>query len=201
LSSFFQFHFYSLTRCSKFAGTKYLDFPFDRCYNNLMLNRKSRVERIKKNVNLFDYSACALSFNDDKNVNFVYRSLSNFGGKEFFVVGSPTWAKGATNGLQDFIKVHHFQDFSSFFKFIREETDYTPIAIEQSERAENIYSFEYPRKPLFIFGNESYGLNDEVLLNCSKVVEIPLYGNHPCANVGVCSGIVFYDFTKKLVSF
>jgi tRNA G18 (ribose-2'-O)-methylase SpoU len=163
-----------------------------------MRKRKTRVERLRNQAQPLDYSACALSLNDDKNIHLIYRSLSNFGGKEMFIVGGNNWDRGATNGVDNYLPVKHFNNFNQFFSYVKNETDYSLVAVEQSDKSQSILSFEFPKKPLFIFGNETYGLNDEVLLNVPSVLEIPIFGNHPCINVGVCSGIVFYEASNNL---
>lgn len=159
---------------------------------------KTRRDRIRNIVPLFPFSACCFALNDDKNVNLVYRSLANFGGKEMFIVGSQNWFRGATNGVEDVIPVHYFDTFSEFLKHVKEKTEYSLVSVEQSEKS--IYTNQlnfYPENSCFVFGNETSGLGDDVLLNSDLVVEIPMRGVHPCANVGVSSGIMFFDYINK----
>lgn len=156
----------------------------------------TRKDRIKSKVSkVYPFAACAMSVVDDINLNLIYRSLANFAGLEMFVVGPPNWHKGATNGLKDVVKVTHFQSINQFLRHMK-TTDYEMVAIEQSDKSVLLTEFEHPKKPCFVFGNETFGLGDDVLLNVDKVVEIPMDGYHPCLNVGVTSGIIFYDFCK-----
>lgn len=165
--------------------------------NFIPRGNKTRAQRIRTNVKQNSFSVCCMSLVNDINVNLVCRSLCNFAGIEMFIVGSNQWHKGATNGLKNVIKIHYFQDVNSFFQYIN-DTDYDLVAVEQSERSVSLNTFIHPKKPCFIFGAEDYGLTDDVLLNVKDVVEIPMDGYHPNGNVGVCSGIVFYDYVSKL---
>lgn len=156
-----------------------------------------RIDRIKKNVpKTYPFAVCAYSLQDDLNLNLIYRSLANFSGLEMFIVGAKTWRKGATNGLHDILKITYFQNTNQFLSHVK-KLDYNLIAIEQSNKSIMLNEFVYPKKPCFIFGNESYGLKDDLLLNVENVVEIPMNGFHPSANVGVAAGIIMYDYTTK----
>ena len=155
--------------------------------------RATRKERIRKVVKKFPFAACAFGLVNDINLNLVFRSLCNFGGIEFFVVGSDSWFRGATNGLEELVKVTHFKDCHAFLEHMK-ETDYELVAIEQSDNSVSLQDFNHTKKPCFIFGNETTGLKDDCLLSADAILEIPMEGYHPCLNVGVSSGIVFYDF-------
>lgn len=157
----------------------------------------TRTDRLRKDVMPLPFSAAAISLHTDKNLHIILRNLACFAGKEFFIIGADTWTKGATNGLEEFIKIRYFKDETLFFQYIK-NTNYSLIAIEQSDKSIMISDVKkYPKNPLFIFGNESFGLGDNILLNSNLIIEIPNPGWHPCLNVGVSSGIVFYDFMTK----
>lgn len=157
----------------------------------------TRKDRLKSKVKeSYPFAACAFSVQDDLNLNLIFRSLANFAGKEFFIIGAKSWHKGATNGLEDIIKITYFNTFNQFLQHIKTST-YELVAIEQSENSISIHEFKYPKQPCFIFGSESYGLTDDILLNVKNIVEIPMEGYHPCANVGCSAAITFYDFVSK----
>lgn len=157
----------------------------------------TRRDRHRADVTPLPFASAAISLHTDKNVHLIFRSLACMAGQEFFVIGADNWFKGATNGLDEFIKITQFRNESEFLDYIR-DSDYSLVAIEQSEKSVMINEIEeYPKNPLFMFGNESFGLGDNILLNSDLVIEIPNPGWHPCLNVGVSSGIVFYDFMTK----
>ena len=161
------------------------------------LNRKTRRERLRReNLTTFPFAVCAFSLINDLNIHLIYRTLSNLGGKEFFVIGSSSWFKGATNGVKEYLKITYFKHPEEFLEYIK-ETDYSLVAFEQSEKAECIYEVEYPKNPIFVFGNESYGIPEPVLLKADKIVEIPTYGVHKVFNVSITSSIAMFDYVKK----
>ena len=163
-----------------------------------MSRELTRRQRLVKNFSTHNFACAAISLDIDKNLHLIYRTLANFGGKEMFVVGSNQWFRGATNGVEDFIPVNHFSNMSQFLNHVRENTQYSIVAVEQHSRSQNIFNFKYPKNPLFIFGNENCGLNDEVLVKCENIVQIPMEGIHPCANVAMSAGMVVFDYIRSL---
>ena len=162
-----------------------------------MRRELTRRQRLVKNYKTYNFACAAISLDIDKNLHLIYRNLCNFGGKEMFVIGSNQWFRGATNGLEELIKVKYFPNISEFLDYVRNETDYSIVAVEQHSRSQNIFKFKYPKNPLFIFGNENCGLNDEILAKCENIIEIPMEGPHPCANVSSTASMVLFDYVRQ----
>lgn len=157
----------------------------------------TRKDRFRHDVESLPFSAGAISLFDDKNVHLVLRSLACFSGREFFVVGSNNFFPGAAKGLDELITIHHFRNVNEWLTYMRNETDYKIVAVEQSDRSVPINDVKYPEKPCFIFGNEGFGMGDDILINADQVIEIPMNGYHPCLNVGCSASVIFYDYVNK----
>ena len=74
------------------------------------------------------------------------------------------------------------------------------IAIEQVVGAELLNDFN-PLKGkdyVLIFGNEVKGVDQDVVNNCSTVLEIPQFGTKHSLNISVSTGVVVWDFWSKL---
>ena len=54
-----------------------------------------------------------------------------------------------------------------------------------------------PKDSILIFGNENDGLSKEMIENCDKMVAIEQFGSTRSVNVGVASGIIMYEFTRR----
>lgn len=55
-------------------------------------------------------------------------------------------------------------------------------------------------KVALVFGNEVYGVGQEVIDICDAVIEIPQFGTKHSLNVSVSIGIVMWEFVKASVS-
>ena len=79
---------------------------------------------------------------------------------------------------------------------------YTILAIEQCEGSIMLgdFSVEKGRKYAIVMGNEVKGVQQEVVNRCDGCIEIPQYGTKHSLNVSVTTGIVLWEFAKKMIS-
>lgn len=77
---------------------------------------------------------------------------------------------------------------------------YRIIAIEQADESKKINDFNPSEnsKIAIIFGNEVFGVDDEVMQICDECIEIPQYGTKHSLNVSVTAGIVIWNIFNKL---
>lgn len=67
------------------------------------------------------------------------------------------------------------------------------------ERADQIYSeIDYARPTAFILGGEGHGLHQNVRKHCDFLVRIPMAGAISSLNVSVATGIVLFDWRRKM---
>lgn len=78
-------------------------------------------------------------------------------------------------------------------------TGYKALAIEQTDDStwlEEVH-FEKNIKYCLVFGNEVFGVTDEVINICDERVEIPQFGTKHSFNISVSMGIVLWDYYLK----
>jgi len=76
---------------------------------------------------------------------------------------------------------------------------YKLIALEQAENSTLLQDFipDPEAKYAFIFGNEVFGVADEVISLVDTVVEIPQFGTKHSLNISVTVGVVLWDYLGK----
>jgi 23S rRNA (guanosine2251-2'-O)-methyltransferase len=81
--------------------------------------------------------------------------------------------------------------------------DYQLCALEQVDNAVMLNDFapEKGKKYVLIFGNEVFGVEEEVLKACDQVLEIPQLGTKHSLNISVSLGIAVWDLMVKLDQF
>jgi tRNA G18 (ribose-2'-O)-methylase SpoU len=74
------------------------------------------------------------------------------------------------------------------------------IAIEQAVSATmlNNLKTDQSKKYVLVFGNEVKGVDQDVVNNCTSVVEIPQFGTKHSLNISVSAGVVVWDLWQKL---
>ncbi len=77
---------------------------------------------------------------------------------------------------------------------------YAILSIEQTDKSIPLQEFEIDKegKYVLIFGNEVYGVSEEVIQFCDEAIEIPQFGTKHSFNVSVTGSIVLWDFFRRI---
>ncbi|AFK04190.1 tRNA/rRNA methyltransferase (SpoU) [Emticicia oligotrophica DSM 17448] len=78
--------------------------------------------------------------------------------------------------------------------------DYMVMAVEQVENSTMLNEFKpnADQKYAFVFGNEVFGVNQEVVELANNCIEIPQFGTKHSLNISVTVGIICWDFVSKV---
>lgn len=135
------------------------------------------------------------------NVGNIFRSADSFGTGELALCGitpHPPSIKidRTAMGTVDVMTWHYFEQTAQAIEFYRKR-GYKIYAMETVEGAtpfETITDFE---NTVFVFGNEEFGITEEMLALCDKVVEIGLVGSKNSINVANTFAVVAYKVMIK----
>lgn len=104
-------------------------------------------------------------------------------------------ALGATDSVD-------WQHFSTTYEAVTYAKDkgFKIVAVEQADQSVYLNQFlPEPNTPYaFIFGNEVFGVEDEVVEQADLCLEIPQYGTKHSLNISVSMGVVLWDVISKL---
>lgn len=74
---------------------------------------------------------------------------------------------------------------------------YYIVSVEQVKDSIMLNNFQKPEKPIaLVFGNEVYGVEQEIINQSDVVLEIPQYGTKHSLNVSVSIGIVLWELIR-----
>ena len=101
-------------------------------------------------------------------------------------------------GAQDSVDWEHKETVEKCIDELKKE-GYLIVAVEQADKSTSLLDFqiEAEAKYAFVFGNEVFGVNDEVVETADVVLEIPQYGTKHSLNISVSIGVVLWDFVSK----
>jgi len=100
-------------------------------------------------------------------------------------------------GAQKTVEWEHYAKTASLVKDLKQTGNYI-IGVEQTENATVLNDFELPKnKIVLIFGNEVFGINQDVIDLCDECIEIPQYGTKHSLNISISAGIVMWEIWKK----
>lgn len=79
---------------------------------------------------------------------------------------------------------------------------FTIVALEQTDASIPLqnFSFQQGRPYAFVFGNEMFGVADEVIALCDAAIEIPQFGTKHSLNVSVTVGIALWAYLQGVKS-
>ena len=108
-------------------------------------------------------------------------------------------------GAEESVEWQYYKDTLDAVHALQTE-GYTVYAVEQAhdsvtleEIAEQIVNGKWSNGKLaVILGHEVFGVQQEVIDNCSQCIEIPQYGTKHSMNVSVTAGIVMYRLASSL---
>lgn len=137
--------------------------------------------------------------NGDFNISTLLRNTNFFNLTECIYVGKRSWDRRGAVGTQNYTKLSYCESVDKFWQYV-EDNNYCPIGIENNVNYDikNLYNFDFPYNPLFIFGEECEGLSSETLDKCRYIVSIPDYGSVRSVNVGTASGIIMSEYRRQL---
>jgi 23S rRNA (guanosine2251-2'-O)-methyltransferase len=102
-------------------------------------------------------------------------------------------------GSTESVAWEHHENVVDLVKKLQAE-NYIVLAVEQVENSLKLNNFkpENNQKYAFVFGNEVFGVNQEVVELANNCLEIPQFGTKHSLNISVTVGIVCWDFVSKV---
>ena len=101
-------------------------------------------------------------------------------------------------GAQDTVEWEHAENILICIDQLK-RAGFRIIAVEQADESTSLLDFkiEENNRYAFVFGNEVFGVKDEVVQKADTVLEIPQYGTKHSLNISISIGVVLWDFLSK----
>lgn len=139
------------------------------------------------------------------NVGSIFRIAECFGISHLYLCGYTATpdqdklkkASMGTDELQPWSWEAHAKDRLESLK----REGYRIFALETSDTAKSMQGFEFPKEPTaLLFGNERFGIENNLLEYCDAVIEIPCQGRKNSLNVAVSLGVTCYEWRRQYLS-
>lgn len=124
-----------------------------------------------------------------ENLGVLWRSAQNLGASYIFTIGN-RYAKQAcdTHNAVKSMPYFHYDTFEDFFKNLPKGARL--VGVELDDRAEDLETFEHPRRCVYLLGAEDNGLSKQAIEKCHFLVK---FKSKKSLNVSVAGSIVLYD--------
>ena len=144
----------------------------------------------------------AWEFSSAQNLGALLRVCSNFGVQDVFFVGKEKdhkFSKIKRNATTSINKVNwKFVDANELWQQLPPTT--MKIAVETTSASTAIHQHNFKSikaSCCLFFGNETIGLENEVILKCDAAVHISMVGESLSMNVVQSASVVLYEMTKQ----
>lgn len=124
-----------------------------------------------------------------ENLGVLWRSAQNLGASFIFTIGN-RYAKQAcdTHNAVKSMPYFHYENFEDFFKNLPKGARL--VGVELDDTAEDLETFEHPRRCVYLLGAEDNGLSKQAIEKCHSLVK---FKSEKSLNVSVAGTIVLYD--------
>lgn len=99
-------------------------------------------------------------------------------------------------GATSTVKWQYFTTTLEAVKYLRNK-NFKIFGVEQAEKSISLNHFKIAEKTALVFGNEVYGVEQEIIDVCDGVIEIPQLGTKHSFNISVSVGIVLWEILRK----
>lgn len=152
----------------------------------------------------------AMNLTHDFNKSTTIRSGEAFCFQEFVFVnrvnnmeptnpeGAKRWDKRGSVGMQNYANIRHTVDWAALFAEYREQ-GYRIFAVDNipAYNPTIVYDAKLPEKSVFVYGEESLGLSQEVIEACDEMVYIDHTGIPRSLNVASAASICMYEYSRQ----
>ena len=153
--------------------------------------------------------ACCIILDDIRsmnNVGSVFRTSDAFRVSKIWlcgITGQPPHREiqKTALGATESVDWAYQKDIVALVEQLKAE-GWTIACIEQADKSTSLDQFEpvVGEKYAFIFGNEVFGVKDEVVAQSDLVLEIPQFGTKHSLNISVSCGVIVWDYLQKVRS-
>lgn len=124
-----------------------------------------------------------------ENLGVLWRSAQNLGASFIFTIGN-RYAKQAcdTHNAVKAMPYFHYETFDDFFNNLPKGARI--VGVELTDDAQDLETFEHPRRCVYLLGAEDHGLTKEAIEKSHFLVK---FKSELSLNVSVAGSIVMYD--------
>lgn len=177
---------------------------FMRKLKNEELNRHSVKEY--KDVKKNDVVLILDNVRSLNNVGSAFRTSDAFNVKKIYlcgITGQPPHRdiNKTALGATETVAWEHVENTTDVIKQLK-HNGYEVLAVEQAEGSLMLNKFHPTAngKYAFIFGNEVFGVEQEVVSASDQCLEIPQFGTKHSLNISVTIGVVLWHYISKTTS-
>lgn len=135
----------------------------------------------------------------DFNIGTIVRNANAFNVTGVHIIGNRRWNRRGAMSTEKYLQVYHHETPAAFGAWAR-ANGLKIIGIDNIPGSVMLSNAELHADAVLVFGQEGPGLSSEMQQLCEYTVAIEQYGSTRSVNVGVASGIILYEWTRRYLA-
>jgi tRNA (guanosine-2'-O-)-methyltransferase len=138
---------------------------------------------------------------DPHNVSAVMRTCDAVGIQDIYILNNripphKKWGYKSSSTAAEWLTVHQFTDAEKCFEEVRKKYEkiYTSYL---SDGATDLYEMNLTQSIALVFGNETFGVSDEIRKYCDGDFIIPQVGIIKSLNISVACAVTLYEAFRQ----
>lgn len=132
----------------------------------------------------------------DFNIGTIVRNANAFNVRKVHIVGKRHWNRRGAMVTDRYIDI---VQHATVADFLHATEGLTRVAVDNVDGSRPLAEVDMPVHTVLVFGGEGPGLSEQMRSACDYMVAIEQFGSTRSVNVGVASGIVLYEWTRRNV--
>ncbi len=138
---------------------------------------------------------------DPHNISAVMRTCDGVGIQDVYILNNripphKKWGYRSSSTAAEWLTIHQFTDPGKCFEEVRKR--YSKIyATRLSENAVDLYNLDLSQSVALVFGNETFGVSDEIMSFCDGNFIIPQVGIIKSLNISVACAVSLYEAFRQ----
>ena len=148
-------------------------------------------------INALSCAVLVQNIQGDFNLGAIMRSANAFGIHKFFYYGKKRFDARSAVGVKHYMDVNFFSTLDEV-KSLKEHYRFVGLENNIERKSHNMMKYNWKPNTLFVIGEESIGLTNDMMDICDELVEIKLKGSVRSLNAGCAASLAFYDYSFKI---
>ncbi len=138
---------------------------------------------------------------DPHNISAVMRTCDAVGIQDIYVLNTKIpphkkWGAKSSSSAEKWLTVHQYTNAEECFEELRKHYD-TVLTTHLAGDAISLYSIDFTKKIALVFGNETFGVSDEIRALADGNFIIPQCGIIQSLNISVACAVTIYEAYRQ----
>jgi len=167
------------------------------CFNVIDEYKGMSVDEIKVRLRetQFPFAVAMENWINEFNFSGLVRNANAFNSEAVYYLGDKHFDRRGAQGTYHYTDVNFIPSIDQLLEL---KSRYTFVGIDNVQGSISIDDYEFPSRPLFIFGSEGTGLTPTMQSFCRDIIRIDQFGSVRSLNAAVASGIVMHTYVSYL---